>query len=384
MEPDAPVLPQDPPSWLVRLIGWLLSAVALLAGLAAVFVQIPETVSTPFVLVSPSGNETLVAPIAGLLVQTGVEEGTEVAQGAVLFVLRSDEIRHWQTQRSTDRELLRALRERRTKLNEIQASQTAIKQAQISQMEREVAFREKHLATHQDALASMQKIEAEGGMSRIEMLGHRLNLAASEKDLLIAQKSLQQESLALAQLQTEWERQRLDEDSEAEKLRIRLAALEQQLEHCEGDLMFVRAPYAAVVVALERRSDRDPVQAGAALGQLARQGEQPHARLQLTEPALARLQAGQRVRFFFEAYPYQRYGTVTGRLDWITPAAVAVRDQAHFHASATLDQTSLTGAGRALPLRVGMTGEARVILGRRTLVEHIFEPVRQMRENLRP
>jgi membrane fusion protein len=335
------------------------------------------------VLVSQTGAESLLAPIQGVLAEVKVEEGAEVAHGTTLFVLQSDEIRNWQTQLLTGREDLRALQARGFKLEEIHVAQLAIKNTQIGQIEREVAFREKHLATNRDFLASMETLDAKVGLGKIEMLNHRLNLASSEKDLLVAQKSLQQISLEIEQLKTERAKQRIDEQAEAEKLRIRTAALTQQLEHCEGDSMFIRAPFDAVVVALDRRSGGNLVRAGDSLGQLARREEKPHARLRLDESALARLEAGQRVRFFIEAFPYQRYGSVTGRLDWITPAAVSARDTSQFMAVASLDQTTLRGAGKTLSLRVGMKGEARILVGSRTLVEHIFEPIRQLRENMR-
>lgn len=383
METESTVLPQDPPSWLLRLIAWLLCSLAAAAALAAVFVELPETVRCPFVLVSQTGAESLLAPIQGVLAEVKVEEGAEVARGTTLFVLQSDEIRNWQTQQLTGRQDLRALQERAVKLEEIQTAQLSIKGTQIVQMQREVAFREKHLLTNQDFLASMEKLDAEGGVAKIEMLTHRLNLAGSEKDLLVAQKGVQQVALELEQLKIERARQRIDESAESEKLRIRLAALTQQLEHCEGDSMFIRAPFDAVVVALDRRSGGNLVRAGDSLGQLSRREEKPHARLRLDESALARLEAGQRVRFFIEAFPYQRYGSVTGRLDWITPAAVSARDTSQFMAVASLDQTTLRGAGKTLSLRVGMKGEARILVGSRTLVEHIFEPIRQLRENMR-
>ena len=383
METESTVLPQDPPSWLLRLIAWLLCSLAAAAALAAVFVELPETVRCPFVLGSQTGAESLLAPIQGVLAEVKVEEGAEVAHGTTLFVLQSDEIRNWQTQLLTGREDLRALQARGFKLEEIHVAQLAIKNTQIGQIEREVAFREKHLATNRDFLASMETLDAKVGLGKIEMLNHRLNLAGSEKDLLVAQKGVQQVALELEQLKIERSKQRIDEQAEAEKLRIRTAALTQQLEHCEGDSMFIRAPFDAVVVALDRRSGGNLVRAGDSLGQLARREEKPHARLRLDESALARLEAGQRVRFFIEAFPYQRYGSVTGRLDWITPAAVSARDTSQFMAVASLDQTTLRGAGKTLSLRVGMKGEARILVGSRTLVEHIFEPIRQLRENMR-
>lgn len=384
METNTPMLPQDPPSYVLRAIGWLLGAVALLFGIVAVTVKIPETVRCPFVLVTQSGDEALLAPVQAVLVAVKPLEGAEVAKGEVLFVLRSDEIRNWQTQRSTQREELRALQARGAKLDEIQTAQLAAKDAQFVQVQREVAFRAKHLATNRDFLVSMEKLAALGIAPKIDMLNHQLNLAASEKDLFIAQKTQLQVALELEQMKIERARQRLDEAAELAKLRIQLAALDQQLENCEGDQLFLRAPYDGVVVALDRRSGGNLVHAGELLGQLARRDERPHARLLLDEASLARLQTGLSVRFFFDAFPYQRYGSITGQLGWITPAAVPARDTAQFLALATLDRITLSGGGRSLALRAGMKGEARIIVGRRTLAEHIFEPIRQLRENLRP
>jgi multidrug efflux pump subunit AcrA (membrane-fusion protein) len=384
METDSAILPQDPPSAVARGIGWLLVVAALVAAITAVTVKIPETVRCRFVLVSQAGDETLPAPVQAVLVQVKAAEGAEVAKGAVLFVLRSDAIRDWQTQRSTQREELRALIARGAKLEEIQAAQVSAKDAQIVQLKQEVAFREKHAVTNRDFLANMETLEAQGGTAKIDMLNYRLNLAAAEKDLFVAQKSVLQASFELEQLTIERTRQGLDEKAEAEKLRIKLAALEQQLENCDGDTMFIRSPYDAVVVALAHRSGGSLISAGASLAQLARRDERPYARLQLDEAALARLQTGLPVRFFFEAFPYQRYGSVTGRLELITAAAVPSRETSQFMGTASLDRLSLPGAGQPLAVRVGMKGEARIRIGRRTLVEHIFEPIRQLRENLRP
>jgi hemolysin D len=89
------------------------------------------------------------------------------------------------------------------------------------------------------------------------------------------------------------------------------------------------------------------------------------------------------VRYFFEAFPYQRYGAVNGKLDWISPSAVTSSDGSHFVALASLDRTVISvSSAKALPLRVGMKGEAHIIVGGRTLIEYAFEPVRQLRENM--
>ena len=56
----------------------------------------------------------------------------------------------------------------------------------------------------------------------------------------------------------------------------------------------------------------------------------PLARLMLNESGLPKLKSDQPVRFFFEAFPYQRYGAVSGKLDWVSPSAVTGSDRSAF------------------------------------------------------
>jgi len=120
------------------------------------------------------------------------------------------------------------------------------------------------------------------------------------------------------------------------------------------------------------------------LCQLAPKGSKPRARMTVNEAGLPRLAVAQRVRYFFEAFPYQRYGTITGKVDWISPSAVSTTEGSHFVALGSLDSYEISSrAGRALPLRVGMKGDAHVIVGGRTLIEYAFEPIRQLRESIK-
>jgi multidrug efflux pump subunit AcrA (membrane-fusion protein) len=119
------------------------------------------------------------------------------------------------------------------------------------------------------------------------------------------------------------------------------------------------------------------------LCQLARVESQLRARLRPEEAGLPRLAVGQQVRLFFDAFPYQRYGTVTGQLEWISPAAAITSEGQSFAARAILDQTAFTSRGKNRPLEAGMKGEARIRVGSRTAAEYAFEPLRQLREQTR-
>src|SRR5215510_3568072 len=92
------MLPQRPPPKIISCIAGLLISLCAVAAVAAFMVQVPETVRCPFILVPENGADPVQSPLLSVVQAVKVAEGTEVQQGEELFVLRSDEIRGWQTQ----------------------------------------------------------------------------------------------------------------------------------------------------------------------------------------------------------------------------------------------------------------------------------------------
>jgi hemolysin D len=107
LETESEMLPQDPPSWVLRTIAWLIIAFFAVALLASIVVHLPETVACPFVLVPTDGGDPVQATHTGVVTRVAVTEGDAVKEGAELFVLRSDEIRNLDTQFRTLTEDLR-------------------------------------------------------------------------------------------------------------------------------------------------------------------------------------------------------------------------------------------------------------------------------------
>lgn len=378
---DSEMLPQDPPPWIVRSMAWLLIAFFVLALLAAVLVHLPETVSCPFVLVPKDGADPIQSPYAGVVNRVAVSEGQTVAAGAELFVLRSDEIRGLDTQYRTMTGDLGTREESLSKSDSSYTAQQEIKDAEIAQAESEVKFRERHATTSRELVERMERLSKSGGISQVELLHLRLDLAGSEKDWSVAQRTLQQVTLERQRLEMERARQRGQDVAEIENMKYKLAALHSDLENSDKNMLSLRAPYDAVVISVAPRSAGTVVQHGQELCQLARLDAQPRARLSLREEGLPKLALGQRVRFFFDAFPYQRYGTVNGQLDWISPSAITASDGTQFVGLATLAPNDQSRPAKPLALRVGMRGSARVVTGRRTPIEYAFEPIRQLREN---
>ncbi|CAN5807299.1 HlyD family type I secretion periplasmic adaptor subunit [soil metagenome] len=382
-EEESEMLPQDPPSWVVRSMGWLLIAFFAVALLVAMTVHLPETESCSFVLVPREGADPIQSPRLAVVHRVAVIEGESVKAGAEMFVLRSDEVRGLDNQRRTLIEDLRAREEGLAKTDAAYTSQIEIKKAELLQAESEVGFREKHAKTSGELADRMEKLSQTGGISQVELLRLRLQAAESEKDHSVAQRTVQQVDLERQRLEIDYSRRRGDEVSEIEKIKQRLAALQSDLENSDQNLLSIRAPYDAVVISVAQRSAGSVAQSGQELCQLARIEAKPRARLRLDESAVPKLKVEQRVRFFFEAFPYQRYGALNGKLDWISPSVIASADGPYFMALASLEENATPAGGKPLALAVGMRGQARVVTGRRTLIEYAFDPIRQLRENMK-
>jgi multidrug resistance efflux pump len=382
LDDQSDMLPQEPPPWIPRAMAWLLIAFFALALLVSITVPLSETVNCPFVLVPREGADPIQSPRLAVVHRVSVSEGQTVKRGEELFVLRSDEVRGLDTQFRSLTQDLKAREESLAKWDEAYKSQAEIKNQEIQQAETEVGFREKHATSSRELLERMERLSSTGGISQVELLRLRLQVAESEKDQSVAQRTLQQTILDKQRMEMEYSRRRGDELSEIEKIRQRISALQSDLENSEQNLLSMRAPYDGVVISVAHRSPGNVVQSGTELCQLARLDTQPHARLLVEEGGVPRLSGGQQVRFFFEAFPYQRYGAVNGRLDWISPAVVRTDAGTHFVALASLDEVPKRGGQRAMVLAVGMRGQARIVVGHRTLIEYAFEPIRQLRENI--
>lgn len=384
LEETSEMLPTEPPPLLARGIAWLLIVIFFAALAAAIFVRVPETVRYRFVLAPRDGADPIQSPYAAVVAEVRATEGAEVPAGTELFILRSDEIGKLNTELQTTSEDLSAKQDAAIKLEAAFAAQLEIKTGEISQIRREVQFREHHAATSRDLVARLGKLQTTGGISAVELIKQQLALAESEKDVNVAMKQLDQALLEKQRMETDRARQRADEASEVKKLTVRIDALTTRVGNAAGERLTIRAPYDAVVISLAQRNAGTVVTAGQELCQLARVDALPLARLSLSERGLPRIAIGQRVRLFFDAFPYQRYGTATATLEWISPAAVSSADGQMFVARAALVQTWIRAGGQERQLRAGMKGEARIVVGHRRLIEFAFEPIRQLRENLRP
>jgi multidrug efflux pump subunit AcrA (membrane-fusion protein) len=383
LEQDSGFLPERPPHWILWAVSWIFICLFVCALAIAIFVPFPDIVRCPYVIVIQGGADPIQSPCNGVVRTVLVSEGQRVAAGDELFVLSSDEIRNWDTESKSLQEDLKTRQSDLVRDDAADVEEMSIKEREGAQTQDEIAYRENYVATVGKLADRLEKLSKTGAVSQEELITHQLEFTTGEKDLSLAKKSLEQVTFERQEMQTQHERRDADAQAEMNKIKLRLQALQDQMQNTTSNLRSVRAPYDAVVVSLAERNEGTVVQNGQELCQLARPAAPLRARLLLNEPGMPRLAVGDKVRFFAEAFPYQRYGTLTGHLEWLSPAAIASTQGDQFVAYAKLDRNFFLVNGTPRPLQAGMKGDAHVIVGSRTLAEYAFEPLRQLREDTR-
>lgn len=372
------ILASDAPPRAARWAGALLLAVSLAVALFATIAPLPETVIAPFELVPLEGSAPVQAPVPGRITRVAVREGQAVAAGDLLYEIRSDAVRDLAARLRALEEEHAALAARMAQRDIDHERETALLEAEQALLERSLALQREHEQTVAALLERKERAVESGLLAGITLLDDRLLAAESTQQRVLAEQRLQQKALEQQQRTVAHEGAQADDRATQARLAPQIAALRTQLDEADGELQRVHAPHAAIVIDLKVPAAGAVVAIGEELARLARAEAAVQVRLHLPEADLARLQPGQAVRLYLTAFPYQRHGSVPARITWVSPAGGPGTGTAAFHALATLESNP-EGGPRPLP---GMTGEARVLVARRTLLQRALEPIRAMRERL--
>ena len=391
-----PFLEEESAPLFARRLASLLLALFVAATFAAALIHVPETVTSDFVLRPVHGASPLRASREGWVDQVQVVEGQPVEAGQALFVIRSEavgersaELLALETTRRGAEESLFLERQRFAGESRAASEQTRQLEERLLSLERSAELKGDELALKLDVAARSDSLARQGLTNKNEQAARQIAV----KEARIGVEAIQAERSAAAA-----ERERLRHEHEAreaehreaerarreevERAEIAIAALREQLAQSLGSKLTVATPCAGTVLRLSIQAPGSFVAAGEVLGEVACAGEPLEAELVLAHADVALLEPGQGVKLLYDAFPYQRHGVRYANLRWVSPASVEIDGQRVFRARAELADSAIVVKGRPRPLRPGMGGTAKVVVGRRSLLSFALEPLRRLRESL--
>lgn len=264
------------------------------------------------------------------------------------------------------------------------AAQKAGLAAEIDQLQTQISLQHGLIDTAQKDYDRARAVAERGFISQRDLQVREETLLARRQGLSQLTQSLATKRAALV----EAERSAAQISAQAQAQNASLAAsraqVAQQAASTAGSRSYVlRAPVAGKVTALTARVGQ-PANPQVPLMTIVPAGSTLQAELAVPSSAIGFVKPGQEVRLAIDAFPYQRFGTVKGRI--LTVAASAINAQGPngttisvYPVKVKLDQSSVNAYGRSEPLVSGMTLTARIVTEKQTLLEWLFEPLYAVR-----
>jgi HlyD family secretion protein len=147
------------------------------------------------------------------------------------------------------------------------------------------------------------------------------------------------------------------------------------------DFTELTSPVDAVVLELADRSEGSVLREAETLITLVPDDAELNLEADILSRDVGFVALGDPVRVKLEAYPFQQYGTLDGKLDVLSPDSLPVKDGERtnviFRGEIHLKETAGSAAGHGIKLRPGLVATAEIKAGQRSIASYILDPVIQ-------
>ncbi|NEP23794.1 HlyD family efflux transporter periplasmic adaptor subunit [Moorena sp. SIO3I6] len=242
-----------------------------------------------------------------------------------------------------------------SKLQEGLSTREQIFQAQQSIRDREAATSQSQ-GELQQTLAEIKRLEAE--------LEHRQ--ATGRTTRLEAQQKIQQLEVELTQIKARI--------SENETL---VTTAKTRLKQ-----KFLKAPVDGIISSLNISNTGQVVQPGHSIAEIAPQGAPLVLSASLPTREAGFINEGMPVQVKFDAYPYQDYGIIKGKVISISSDAKADQVMGSvYKVKVSLDRDYVIEDDEIIRFKAGQTANADIIIRRRRIIDFLLDPMRQLQKS---
>lgn len=379
-----------PVQW--QLIGYLIfgGLVAAIIFLSLASYARVETVAGT--IVPDKGVAAIMPTRGGVITDILVREGEKVEQGDILAEIRAEEdaasglsaaAMTQQAIAQQDASLIAQMAAARRAAN-AQNSQIAVQAAglrsEIDQLQSQITLQQSLVTSAREDLERARSVAERGFISQRDLQAREDTLVTRQQQLSQLQQNLTSRRATLAELSNSTANISAQAESQAASIAASRAQVAQQAAGNEGARSYaLSAPVAGTVTALTMRSGQR-VNAQSGLMSIVPKGAKLRAELNVPSQAIGFVKKGQEVRLALDAFPYQRFGTVNGKVSTVASSAVSQRTAdgavvSFYPIIVELDATQINAFGRSENLISGMTLTARIVTENQSLIKWLFEPL---------
>ncbi|MBI3140802.1 MAG: HlyD family type I secretion periplasmic adaptor subunit [Rhodocyclales bacterium] len=227
---------------------------------------------------------------------------------------------------------------------------------------------------------------------RRERIEKEQELRTQEHVIDSAKAAIAQSEQRLLQIRSDYRRQLYAERNDLRGQLEKLAQERTKQAHRQA-LLELKAPQAGIVKDLATHTAGTVVQPGTVLLTLVPINDSLRAEVWVSNQDIGFVREGQPVKLKLAAFPFQKYGMVKGKVEYVSadasngPSPEAGQDGTRetgaksaplaFRALVALDSMQIARDGERLPLTAGMQASAEILLGHRTVLEYLLSPVQK-------
>ncbi|WGV28403.1 HlyD family efflux transporter periplasmic adaptor subunit [Halotia branconii] len=146
----------------------------------------------------------------------------------------------------------------------------------------------------------------------------------------------------------------------------------------------VRSPIDGVIFELPIQKPGPVVETGQAIAQIAPENTPLILKAQMPSQQSGFLKVGMPVKVKFDAYPFQDYGVLEGRVSWISPNSKVQNEGQNrvetYELDITLDHPYIQAGNKHITLTPGQTATAEVIIRQRRVIDFILDPFKKLQK----
>lgn len=381
------VEPAPAAMWAVYLLLALLATAITWAAIAQVDIVVRANAR-----VVPDGREQVIASLeGGILREMRVKEGQQVVEGEELALIDPTRFEAQQAEGQAKRLALvgtvarleaeaagRELRfppELGQQAPQVVQGETDSWRARQRALDEAVGITRRNAELLQRELGMAQTLSARGLMSEVEVM--RLRRQVNELQL---------------QVQERVNRFRQEASAELVKARTELSQLEEQMIVREDALRrtVLTSPVRGVVKQIRINTVGGVISPGAPVMEIVPIGSRVLVEARIRPADIGFVQVGQEVVVKLSAYDYSVYGGLKGTVQSISPDVLGDAEKAlpgaeagYYKAMIRADRSSLRAGDKPLQVLPGMSGNADIRTGERSVLSYVLRPLMKSQEAFR-
>ncbi|MCU0569792.1 MAG: HlyD family type I secretion periplasmic adaptor subunit [Oculatellaceae cyanobacterium Prado106] len=365
----------------------------------------------------PKGEVYKIQPVVqGRIDQIFVKEGQTVKAGQVMATLDDrlaiNEIQQLEQSLTAYHFQINQIQNLMTQVQLEGATRQAIASAESRAQEAAIVQAQANITTHQNLqsqfrteedayqvrLARVKPLVQEGAISIDHLFGieqsireHGRTVTQNQGELQRNLAEVNQLQAVLAQKQAEGQQSQLQTQQRLQELATQLSQQQAKIQETQNALkasqtrlsqMQLLAPVSGLISTLKVRNSGEVTQPGQTFAEIAPENTPLILSALLPNQEAGLVKLGMQVQVKLDAFPYQDYGTILGKVTAIAPDA-----QSHekfglvYPIEITLDRTTMRDQQQSIRLKAGQTAQADIITRQRRILDILLDPIRKIQQD---